>query len=70
MLRWGFLLNLSSPEPSGSVHVSEGFEFALDLAVPEAQLLVNGLTEAQAWFLGWLRDSTRSHDLLAVIDCL
>jgi hypothetical protein len=33
------------------------------------QLLVNGVTEAQAWFLGWLRDGTRSHELLAVIDC-
>jgi hypothetical protein len=31
--------------------------------------LVNGLTEAQAWFLGWLRDGTRSHELLAAIDC-
>ena len=48
MLRRGFLLNLSSPEPSGFVHVSKRSEFALDLAVPEAQLLVNGLTEAQA----------------------
>jgi hypothetical protein len=31
--------------------------------------LVNGLTEAQAWFLGWLRDGTRSQELLAAIDC-
>jgi hypothetical protein len=42
---------------------------APDLAVPEVQLLVNGLTESQAWFLGWLRDGTRSHELLAAIDC-
>jgi hypothetical protein len=31
--------------------------------------LVNGLTESQTWFLGWLRDGTRSHELLAAIDC-
>jgi hypothetical protein len=31
--------------------------------------LVNGLTEAQAWYLGWLRDGTRSQELLATIDC-
>jgi hypothetical protein len=48
---------------------SEGFVPAPDFAVPKAQLLVNGLIEAQAWFLGWLRDGTRSHELLAVIDC-
>jgi methionyl-tRNA formyltransferase len=30
--------------------------------------LVNGLTEAQAWYLGWLRDGTQSHEMLAVID--
>jgi hypothetical protein len=83
MLRRGFLLNLPlpelaqtvpvgssfSPEPSGLVDVSEGSESALVLAIPEAQLLVNGLTETQALFLGWLRDGTRSHELLAVIDC-
>ena len=61
--------SLCSPEPSGLVDVSEGSEFAPDLAVPEAQLLVNGLTEAQTWFLGWLREGTRSHELLPVIDC-
>jgi hypothetical protein len=59
----------SSPEPSDLVDFSEGLESAPNLAVPEAQLLVNGLTEAQAWYLGWLRDSTRSQELLAVIDC-
>jgi hypothetical protein len=57
------------PEPSGLIVFSEGFESAPDLAVPEGQLLVNGLTESQAWFLGWLRDGTRSHELLAAIDC-
>ena len=56
-------------EPSGLVDASKGSEFAPNLAVPKAQLLVNGLTEAQVWFLGWLREGTRSHELLAVIDC-
>ena len=83
MLRRGFLLNLPSPElaqtvpvgssfrpkPSGPSNVSERSKLALVLVVPKAQLLVNGLTEAQAWFLGWSRDGTRSHELLAVIDC-
>jgi hypothetical protein len=59
-----------SPEPFGLVDVSEGSESALVLAVPEAQLLVNGLTETQVWYLGWLRDSTRNHNLLAFIDCM
>jgi hypothetical protein len=54
-----------SPEPFGLVF-SEGSKSAPDLAVPEAQLLVNGLTEGQAWFLGWLRDGTRSHDCFEV----
>jgi hypothetical protein len=58
-----------SPDPSSLVDVSEGSESALVLAVPEAQLLVNGLTETQAWYLGWLRDGTRNHKLLPVIDC-
>jgi hypothetical protein len=31
--------------------------------------LVNGLTKAQAWYLGWLKDGTRSHEMLTVIDC-
>jgi hypothetical protein len=31
--------------------------------------LVNGLTEAQAWYLEWLRDGARSQELLAAIDC-
>jgi hypothetical protein len=39
------------------------------LPVPEAQLLVNGLTEAQAWYLGWLREGIRSLDLLIAIEC-
>jgi hypothetical protein len=30
--------------------------------------LVNVLTEAQAWYLGWLRDGTQSHEMLAAID--
>jgi hypothetical protein len=57
------------PEHSGLVDVSEGFESsATVLPVPEAQLLVNGLTEAQAWYLGWLRDGIWSHELLDVIE--
>jgi hypothetical protein len=59
-----------SQEPSGLVDVSEGSESALVLAVPEAQFLDNGLTETQVWYLGWLRDSTRNHNLLAFIDCM
>jgi hypothetical protein len=59
-----------SSEPSGLVDVSEGSESALVLAVPEAQFLDNGLTETQVWYLGWLRDSTRNHNLLAFIDCM
>jgi hypothetical protein len=59
-----------SPESSSLVVFSEGSVPAPNLAVPEAQLLVHGLTEAQAWFLGWLRDGTRSHELLVVIDCV
>ena len=59
------------PEHSGLVDVSEGSESsATDLPVPEAQLLVNGLTEAQAWFLGWLRDCTQSLELLDAIECI
>jgi hypothetical protein len=58
-----------SPEPFGLNDFSAGLESTLDLAVPEAQLLVNRLTEAQAWYLWWLRDGTRSHELLAAIDC-
>ena len=47
--------SLILPEHSGLVDVSEGSKSsAAVLPVPEAQLLVNGLTEAQAWFLGWL----------------
>jgi hypothetical protein len=59
-----------SPKSSSLVVFSEGSVPAPNLAVPEAQLLVHGLTEAQAWFLGWLRDGTRSHELLTVIDCV
>jgi hypothetical protein len=58
-----------SLEPFGLVVFSKGSESTPDLAVPEAQLLVNGLTKSQAWFLGWLRDGTRSPELLAAIDC-
>ena len=59
------------PEHSGLVDVSKGSKSsATVLPVPEAQLLVNGLTEAQAWFLGWLRDGTRSLELLDAIECI
>ena len=30
--------------------------------------MVNGLTKAQAWYLWWLRDGTRSHEMLTAID--
>jgi hypothetical protein len=39
------------------------------LPVPKAQLLVNGLTETHAWYLGWLREGTQNHALLGVIGC-
>ena len=66
----------SSVEP-GSLSVSSsqmpssepfGLIDAHVLPIPEPQLLVNGLTEAQAWYLGWLRESTRCHEVLAAID--
>jgi hypothetical protein len=53
-----------SSEHYGFIDFSEGSEFVL-----EAQLLVNGLTKAQAWYLGWLKDGTQSHEMLTVIDC-
>jgi hypothetical protein len=47
----------------------KGLSLFLLLSCPfPSQLLVNGLTEAQAWFLGLLRDGSRSHELLAAID--
>jgi hypothetical protein len=60
-----------SLEPSGLINFNEGSKSVStpDLPVPKTQLLVNGLTEAQAWYLGWLRDGTRSHEMLAAIDC-
>jgi hypothetical protein len=52
-----------SPEPSGSVDSSE------PQPVPKSQPLVNGLTEAQAWFFGWMRHGGRHHEkLLAAVD--
>jgi hypothetical protein len=39
------------------------------MPVPKAQLLVNGLTETQAWYLGWLREGTQNPALLGVIGC-
>jgi hypothetical protein len=60
----------SSPEASGLVVSSEGPVPDPVWAVPKAQHSVHGLTEVQAWFLGWLRDGTRNPDLLAVIDCM
>jgi hypothetical protein len=65
-----------TPIPVGSTQIvpsalnlRDGSESASDLAVSKVQFLVNGLTEAQAWFLGWLRDGTWSQELLAAIDC-
>jgi hypothetical protein len=78
------LMGCSQLVPETSLTSTEGVEESLvslgsTQIVPEMiltltilgspQLLVNGLTEAQAWFLGWLRDGTRSHELLPVIDC-
>jgi hypothetical protein len=58
------------PELPGIVDVGEGSaSSATVLPVPKAQLSVHGLTEAQTWFLGWLRDGTRNHNLLGAIDC-
>jgi hypothetical protein len=65
-------VNLSLPKLAQTVSdaaFSEGLVFAFDLATPEAQLLVNGMTESQAWYLGWLSDGTQSLELLAAIDC-
>jgi hypothetical protein len=56
------------PELPGLADVSEGsVSSATVLLAPQAQLLVNGLTESQAWFIGWLRDGTRSPELLDAI---
>jgi hypothetical protein len=56
-----------SPKPSGSIDFSEGSVTVSvsDLPVPESQPLVNGLTEAQAWFFGWMR---HHENLLAAVD--
>jgi hypothetical protein len=59
------------PKLPGLADVSEGSESsATILPVPQAQILVNGLTESQAWFIGWLRDGTWSHELLDAIECV
>jgi hypothetical protein len=52
--------------PSGFVDFNEGSESvsASDLPVPESQPLVNGLTEAQAWFFGWMRHGGQNHENL------
>jgi hypothetical protein len=58
------------PEFPGTVEVSEGSVSSATVPpVPKAQLSVHGLTETQAWLLGWLRDGTRNHALLGVIGC-
>jgi hypothetical protein len=36
---------------------------------PKAQLLANGLTETQDWYLGWLREGTQNPALLGFIGC-
>jgi hypothetical protein len=64
-------LVLVLPELPGLADVSEGsVSSATVLPVPQAQLLVNGLTESQAWFIGWLRDGTWNHELLDAIECV
>jgi hypothetical protein len=60
-----------SPEPSGSVVFSDGSVSVSvsDLPVPESLPLVNGLTEAQAWFFVWMRHGGRHHEnLLTAVD--
>jgi hypothetical protein len=55
--------SLPSPKPSGIID-------AQVLSIPVPQLLINSLTESQAWFLGWMRESTRCHEVLAAIDSI
>jgi hypothetical protein len=55
--------SLPSPKPSGVID-------AQVLPIPVPQLLINGLTESQAWFLGWMRENTRCHEVLAGIDSI
>jgi hypothetical protein len=57
------IVDVAGARPDRSESVS-----AAVLPTHEAQLLVKGLTEAQAWYVGWLRDGTRSHELLDAID--
>jgi hypothetical protein len=60
--------------PEKCLTLMEGFEESPIVLkcheVPEPQLLVNGLTESQAWYLGWMRESTRCHEVLAAIDSI
>ena len=58
------IVDVAGARPDRSEFVSTS-----NLPVPEAQLLVKGLTEAQAWYLRWLRDGTQNHEMLAAIDC-
>jgi hypothetical protein len=57
------IVDVAGARPDRSESVS-----AVVLPTHEAQLLVKGLTEVQAWYVGWLRDGTRSHELLDAID--
>jgi hypothetical protein len=58
--------------PEKCLTLTEGFEESPIVLrcheVPEPQLLVNGLTESQAWFLRWMRENTRCNEVLAAID--
>jgi hypothetical protein len=60
--------------PEKCLTLTEGFEESTIVLrcheVPEPQLLVNGLTESQTWYLGWMRESTRCHEVLAAIDSI
>jgi hypothetical protein len=60
--------------PEKCLTLTEGFEESPIVLrcheVPKPQLLVNGLTESQAWYIGWMRESTRCHEVLAAIDSI
>jgi hypothetical protein len=69
--------SLSADVGSGSLLGSSGSVFndrsvsaqVSDLPVPESQPSVNGLTKAQAWFFGWMRQGGQNHEnLLAAVD--
>jgi hypothetical protein len=73
LLRWEEeACSLSADVGSGSLSGSSGSVFSdgsvsawvYDLPTPESLPLVNGLTEAQAWFFGWMRQGGQNHENL------